>query len=286
MKLSDSIATILRDLGLQAGDAVLVHAGVSATAELASEEVSRDEATQALHDALLTVVGPSGTIAAPAYFYDYARHNAPFVLEESLPDASLGRYPRFLFAQPGLKRSLNPTTSVQALGSQADFICAHRSAYGYGPTSPWARLTDLDARCLLFGAPFGTTTFTHHVEAVVGVPHFYNKIYRSPITVGGRKIDQPAVTGVRYLKYGIVTSMDRLEVEMMRRGLIRTIRKGQLNAQLMKLRECEAVLSDELCRDPSFLLVQPPVFVPGEEPDDGATGPAPPKGQNPPFARN
>lgn len=95
--------------------------------------------------------------------------------------------------------------------------------------------------------------------------------------VRGQKIDQPAVTGVRYLKFGITTSMDRLEIEMTRRGLLRTIRKGRLNAQLMKLRDCETVLSDELSRDPYFLLVQPPIFVPGEVPDDGATGPAPPR---------
>lgn len=277
MTLSDSIATILRDLGLQTGDAVFVHSGISAIVEMAADEVNRDEATQAFHNGLTTVLGGGGTIAAPAFFYDYARHNVPFVLEKSLPDSSLGRYPRFLFAQPGVQRSLNPTTSVQALGPQADFICAHRSAYGYGPTSPWARLSDLDAFCLLFGAPFGATTFTHHVEATVGVPHFYNKIYRSPIMVRGQKIDQPAVTGVRYLKFGITTSMDRLEIEMTRRGLLRTIRKGRLNAQLMKLRDCETVLSDELSRDPYFLLVQPPIFIPGEVPDDGATGPAPPR---------
>jgi hypothetical protein len=45
----------------------------------------------------------------------------------------------------------------------------------------------------------------------------------------------------------------------------------------MKLRDCEMVLSDELSRDPYFLLVQPPTFIPGEIPDDGATGPAPQK---------
>lgn len=277
MKLAETITSILRELGLKTGDVVFVHAGLSAVSELAGGNVSKDDAAQALHDALFDVVGAAGTVCAPAYFYDFARRNEPFVVEESLPDAALGLYPRFFFAQPGVKRSLNPVVSVQAIGPHADFICSHGSVFGYGPTSPWARFTDLDALCLMFGAPFGANTFTHHVEAIVGVPHFYNKIYRSKIIAGGKQIKQPAVTGVRYLDFGVVTSMDRLEIEMMRRSVIRTIRKGNLNAQLMRFRDCEAVLADELTRDPYFLLEKPPVFVGGQVPDDGPTGPAPPR---------
>ena len=53
------------------------------------------------------------------------------------------------------------------------------------------------------------------------------------------------------------------------------MREGLLNIQLFRLRDCEAVLADELTRDPYFLLERPPIFVAGEIPEDGATGPAP-----------
>jgi aminoglycoside 3-N-acetyltransferase len=275
MTLSARVTNVLQDIGLKGDDVVFVHSGASALAELADSAVTKEECTRALHDGLISVLGTKGTIAAPAFFYDYARFNTPFDLETSPPDAALGRYPRFLFTQLGVKRSLNPLMSVQALGPDADFICEHRSAYGYGPASPWARLTDLDAYCLLFGAPFGATTFNHHVEAIVGVPHLYNKIYRTPAFAGGKPYDRVIVTGVRYLKYGVVPFMDRQEAKMEQRGLIKTIRKGRLNIQLFRLRDCEAVLADELSRDPYFLLERPPIFVAGEIPDDGATGPAP-----------
>ena len=178
-------------------------------------------------------------------------------------------------SQPNAKRSLNPLTGLIAVGKQADFICEHRSSYGYGPTSPWARLTDLDAYCLILGASFEATTFNHHVEATVGVPHLYNKIYRTPAFVHGKPYACPIVTAVRYLNYGVETSMSRLEAKLDDMNLIRRYRRGALDVLLFKLRDCENVLTDCLSRDPYFLLKEPPRFVAGVPPDDGATGSPP-----------
>lgn len=271
------ITTLLAELGLGSGDVVFVHSGTGALGRLCDRPSSPQAEVNALHEGLRAAIGPAGTVAAPAFYYDYARHGRTFVVEKSPPDASLGLYPRFLFNQPGVRRSLNPITSIQALGPQAEVICPHLSAYGYGHASPWARLLDLNAWCLFLGAPLQAMTFVHHVEAMVGVPHLYNKLHRPPIEAGGRRIELPAVTAVRYLDFAITYRLARLEAELHRRGMLRTLDHWGGNAQLVRLRDVEQVLVEALARDPYFLLERPPAFVPGRQPDDGVTGPTPAK---------
>jgi aminoglycoside N3'-acetyltransferase len=279
--LSDAVADVLADLGLKSGDVVLVHAGAFALSELADRPTSLLGATEALHAGFMKVLGPEGTVAAPGYFYNYARFGEPYIVEKSPPDAALGMYPRFLFSQPNIKRSLNPLANLLALGSSAETICEHRSAYGYGHNSPWERLLELDAYCVCFGASFQATTFAHHVETVVGVPHLYNKIHRTPVIAGGREVTLPVVTAVRYLKYGIAYNVgERWEAALVERNLLREFKKGRLNVQVVRMRDMKAVLADALTRDSYFMLRTPPSFVRGEIPDDGTTGagPAPTRG--------
>lgn len=274
--LSDTIADVLVDLGLTAGDVAFVHAGVFSIPELADTPTSLFEATDALHSGLTKVLGNEGTVATPGFFYNYARFGEPYIIEKCPPDAALGLYPRFLFSQPNVKRSLNPLANVLALGKAAEIICEQRSAYGYGPTSPWARLLEQDAVCVCFGAPFLAVTFCHHVEVMVGVPHLYNKIHHAPVIANGREVKFPVLTAVRYLKYGVRYSTEKLEAALLERNALREFRRGRLSVQLVRLRALEALLVEVLARDPYYLLSAPPSFVRGEIPDDGVTGPAPP----------
>src|SRR4051812_21494901 len=101
--LSDAVADVLADLGLASGDVALVHAGAFALSELADRPTSLFGATEALHAGLMKVLGPAGTVAAPGYFYNYARFGEPYIVEKSPPDTALGLYPRFLFAQPDVR---------------------------------------------------------------------------------------------------------------------------------------------------------------------------------------
>lgn len=274
LKLSDSISRVLSDLGLGQERVVLIHSGVSTIARgLGVGGHNAHENVEALHVGLTNVLGKTGTITAPGYFYNYARYDQPYIVEESLPDVALGRYPRFLFAQDGVKRSLNPITNLLALGPNAEIICSHQSAFGHGITSPWSRLLQLDACCLFFGAPFSSMTFVYHMEVMVGVPHRYNKIYRTPVIVGKREIELPIVAAMRYLNYNVNYSFDRLEELLIQRGLLRSFQQGNLSAKLVKLRDVETILVEFLSRDPYFLLVEAPTFVQGEIPSDGSTGP-------------
>ena len=271
--LTEKLKEMLAELGLQQGDTVFVHSGIGPVSQLlgADDKVAIPEALAAFHAALQEAVGESGTIAAPGFFYDYARKGKPFVLESSPPDRALGFYPMHLFQQDGCKRSLNPIASIVALGSRAHEICAHTSAHAYGITSPWARLVEQGAKGLVIGLPF-MMTFIHHVEAMVGVPHIYNKIFHTPVIAGGEPIDLPITAAVRYLKYDVGYKDDRVEALLRREGAMKEVRQGPVSASLTGFQDLLRLVSAELAKDTSYTLKNPPAFLAGEVPDDGPRG--------------
>ena len=268
--LKDKIIQMLGNLGVVEGDTLFIHSGIGAIAGLlgTDEPVAIPETLVAFHAALLETVGEGGTIAAPGFFYDYARKGKPYVVETSPPDRALGFYPMHLFKEDGVKRSLNPIANVLAIGKHAEEICAHTSAHAYGITSPWARLLDCDAKGLVIGLPF-MMTFIHHIEATVGVPHIYNKIFKTPVLVDGKPINLPVIAAVRYLEYDIGYKDDRIEALLRSEGVMKEVSEANLNASLTGFSDLFRLVSAELAKDTSYTLKNPPEFIPGEIPDDG-----------------
>lgn len=267
-KLVRNLKTMLRDVGLKDGDTVFVHSGVGAlTALTGGAPASLPEAIEALHEALWTVIGEDGTIAAPGFFYDYARKSKPFDVDRSPPDRMLGFYPPHLMKQQGCRRSLNPIASILAVGKNADTICAHTSAHAFGITSPWARMVELDTKSLVIGIPF-MMTFIHHIEALVGPPHVYNKIFRTPVIAGGKAIDLPVIASVRYLDYDIHYKNGPVD-ELRAADVLTEVVEGGVNCQLISFRDALRVIGDGLARDSNFTLLRPPKYVAGQVPDDG-----------------
>lgn len=268
-----AIRDLLQEAGIEGGDVVLVHSGVGQlSAWFGRGRLRPGEIVAALHGALAEAVGRSGTIVAPGFFYDYARKSEAYVVEKSPPARSLGFYPPYLFRRPGCRRSLNPIANLLALGSAAERICAHDSAYGFGLSSPWARLVELRAKALVIGTPF-VFTFLHHAEALVGPPHLYNKIFHAPVFASGRQIELPVVNCVRYLDFEVEYQDDRLEADLLSAGIARQAGTPELNLQLIDLAGAQDHCVAALARDPFYLLKRAPKFVAGRVPDDSIRQP-------------
>ena len=179
MHRRSSLLAQLRALGLCDGDLVLVHAALRKVGPVFG-------GPDALIDALLAAVGPTGTIAA------YLDWDAPW---EDLVDAhgrtldawrdevvpfdpartraarENGAFAEFLRTTPGARRSGNPGASVAAVGARADWLTAdHPQDFGYGPGTPLARLVEAGGQVLMLGAPLDTMTLLHHAEHLAEIP--------------------------------------------------------------------------------------------------------------------
>lgn len=175
---STDLVADLSQIGIRHGDIVMVHAAMSKVGNLIN-------GPDTLIDALLRAVGPQGTVLA---YTDWdARYEGLLDQSGRMPEAwrtraagfdplrsravrDHGVFPEFLRTTPGALRSGNPGASVTAIGARADWLVSdHPLDYGYGPSSPLARLVEAGGKVLMVGAPRDTMTLIHHAEHLADI---------------------------------------------------------------------------------------------------------------------
>ncbi len=187
-----SIAGDLRDLGLGAGDAVLVHSSLSALGWVAGGE-------QAVVDALQAVVTDAGTVVMPTHsgqYTDPAEMQHPPVPDEWVapiraemppyrPDVTptqVGAIPECFRSYPGVVRSEHPLVSFAAWGDRAEAVATgHELDDSLGEGSPLARVYERDGDVLLLGVGHEINTSFHLAE------------YRADIDVDRKRTGAPVV---------------------------------------------------------------------------------------------
>jgi aminoglycoside 3-N-acetyltransferase len=172
-----SLARDLGALGLAPGTTVLVHASLSSLGWVAGREV-------AVVQALLDVLGPSGTLVVPTQTGDNsdpARWGRPPVPEPwwpviraetpaydpaVTPSRGMGALAERVRTWPGALRSDHPQHSFAALGARAAEVTAPAGTLdlSLGEASPLGALDRLGASVLFLGTGWGTCTALHLAE--------------------------------------------------------------------------------------------------------------------------
>jgi aminoglycoside 3-N-acetyltransferase len=183
-----SLAADLEAIGLEPGDAVLVHAGLRSVGRVIG---GPDTILAAMRD----VVGPGGTILGYTDWQleDDERddpalrpHIPAFDPLTSRSTRDNGFWPEMLRTTPGALRSGNPGASMAAIGGRAAWFTAdHALDYGYGPQSPLGKLVEAKGKVLMLGAPLGRITLLHHAEHLARFPDKRVKRYEAPLLIDG-----------------------------------------------------------------------------------------------------
>ncbi|MEU2157950.1 AAC(3) family N-acetyltransferase [Streptomyces sp. NPDC019396] len=169
-------------LGIGAGDVVLVHAALGGSGLEAG----------AVRDALLTALGPDGTLVVPAFTAENSdtstahlrrvagmtptqaaafRAKMPAFDPATTPCTGVGRLAECVRTTPGAVRSTHPQVSFAALGSRAgELLTAHPLESHFGEDSPLAALYRAGARVLLINVGFSACTAFHLAEYRTGSP--------------------------------------------------------------------------------------------------------------------
>jgi len=172
----DSITADLRELGVDAGDTVLVHASLSELGWVAG-------GPQAVVDALQHVVTTDGTLVMPTHSTQYGDpsvwSNPPVPddwidqIEESIPafrpavtpTRGMGAVAECFRTYPRTVRSRHPLYSFAAWGADAEAVVAdHAFENAMGEDSPLARLYERDSSVLMLGTDHETNTSLHLAE--------------------------------------------------------------------------------------------------------------------------
>jgi aminoglycoside 3-N-acetyltransferase len=187
----------LRDLRVEAGDTLLVHASLSALGWVAGGPV-------AVVDALQEAVTADGTLVMPAHtgLSDPANWQNPPVPDDWIPviraeipayrpavtpTRGLGAIPECFRNYPGVVRSRHPSLSFAAWGADADAIVAdHSYDDALGDGSPLARVYDRDGDVLLLGVGHGPSTSLHLAEYRADYPKD-RTTHGGPVLVDGER---------------------------------------------------------------------------------------------------
>jgi aminoglycoside 3-N-acetyltransferase len=150
----------LRELGLGPGDILVAHSALRSFGWVEGGE-------DAVIDALLAVIGPTGTLCMPALSYgDYGPDHPPPLFDPRTTPGIVGRIPERFRQRPGVQRSLHPTHSITAIGARAEEILRDHelSLTPCGPESPWGRIAGGGGAILMIGVSTQPCTMFHGAE--------------------------------------------------------------------------------------------------------------------------
>jgi aminoglycoside 3-N-acetyltransferase len=171
-----SLGSDLRALGLESADTVIVHSSASSLGFVAG-------GTQAVVQALLDVLGPSGTLVVPTHTPDNSdpadwrnppvpeswwpaiRSQAPGFDRSRTPSRWMGVIAEAVRTWPGALRSDHPQVSFAAVGRHAASVTrSHRLDDALGEHSPLGAVYRLNGKVLLLGCGHDSNTSLHLAE--------------------------------------------------------------------------------------------------------------------------
>ena len=237
----------LRELGIAAGDTVMVHSGLSyfGKVEGGAETVIR---------ALQEVITENGILALPALSTRQDGDPARAFDPAATPCVSwIGIIPETYRKTPGVKRSQHPTHSVCAWGKNAAEFLSQRDPYDtFAADGPWGKLRS-GGKILFLGESLGGNTFLHACEA------WFNDYLDSTtaLTVTPDGVREVKVThypgGCRGGWYKLGRKAEFL-VKLQAKGIFRETRIGKAAVTVCNAGELADAMREMFAADPAILL--------------------------------
>lgn len=234
-QLRDAFATA----GLAANDTALVHSSLRRLGPV-------DGGAETVTEALLSVLGPDGTLAVPTHTWGTVHSGQP-VFHEILTPSTVGALTNVFLRRPTAVRSLHPTHSVAAVGARAeDFVAGHeQDDTPCSPHSPYGRLIDWKGKVFIIGKGLECCTFFHCVEEIAGCGAWSLSESREllySITLDGRVIQVPS----RRHQNGVSDNYPRLEGFLIGEGILKLSTLGDCRLYCLDARSSAEWLAERL----------------------------------------
>lgn len=152
----DRIAADLRRLGVQSGDVLMVHSSLRSMGHVVG-------GAPTVVNALLEVLGPTGTLVGPSFNYETAL-DPSFVLDLPNTPSDMGAIADEIRRRAGNNRSHHLTHSLSAIGRHAQAIVTAPGPTAWSADGPLGTVFKLNGRFLLLGVTYQSFTACHLLE--------------------------------------------------------------------------------------------------------------------------
>lgn len=153
-----------RRVGLRAGQTTLVHSALRTFGPV-------DGGAETVVDALLAVLGPTGTLVVPTFTFIHEVEEAP-IIDPVADRSEMGAISEAARTRPDARRSTAYRHSFAAIGRRAEIIAGVDPALApYDLRSAFGVMLALDTQVLLLGVTYSNSTSHHFAEWMCDVPY-------------------------------------------------------------------------------------------------------------------
>jgi aminoglycoside N3'-acetyltransferase len=239
------VAEVLRGVGVEPGDGVLVHAAI--------QYLGRPSGGVGLYwDAFREVLGEEGTLAVPTFNFGFAR-GLPFDPVNTASE-EMGVFAEYVRGLPEAKRSSHPLQSVAAVGRHADDLARRDTPSAFDPGSAFERMLDLDFKMVLLGASIKVASIVHYSEQKNQVPYRCWKDFEGTIVEAGRPRTAVYRMFARDLELDPRMDFTPVQLALEEKGRWTQVKLNYGKVAMCPLREVVAA-ADELLRQDPWVLV-------------------------------
>ena len=238
-----------RDLGIEAGDCLLVHSSMSKIGYV-------NGGAETVIAALTEAVGPDGTLLMPSFpapgrNLDYLRSHPVFDVLHT--PSAMGVITETFRCIPGVIRSVHPTDPVCAKGPMAEQLTMGHFGQPtpYNAQSPFRKLAETGGKILMLGTTLnGAGTSLHTLEDAVDFPY---PVYM-PESISCKVIDaqgrsHSVSTRVHNPEYSARRNCDALLPYFEKQGVVRHGKIGEASAMLFDAAGQFRVMQEEFRRN-------------------------------------
>ena len=228
MLTQTDIAAGLRELGLKAGDIVLLHSSLASLGKV-------EGGAEAVRDAFLSVLGEAGTLVVPIF------------------EPGLGLITEAVNNHPRAVRSVHPLACVAAIGNDAAELCAHHlqaeTAHAHG--TPFMRIAEKGGYVCLLGVDQDRNTTLHTAEALLRLPY---------LTAETRSFPTPEGETTRSWAFFPGPHRDFIGLDPLLRasGRMKMGKIGKAVVRLIKSQDLIQIALEAGKQDPAFVLCDNP----------------------------
>lgn len=171
----EELVNALKEAGVEQGDLVMVHTGLSSLRAMPQGVRSQEEMSAFCLQALREVLGTKGTLCVPSFTYSLG---AGKIYDANVTATSgIGAFPEYFWRQPGVIRSQDPFLAVAMEGPLAASLSEEKAHTSYGKNSFFDRFVRAGGKLVTIGVGIRWATIRYHFVEIAGAPFRYLKFF-------------------------------------------------------------------------------------------------------------